>query len=96
MKHLCQSHSQRFACKSSPIVERLTERNIQPTGKESLVEKWILHKLNFAATEVNKHLTDRNFMFATIAVYNFWLYELCDVYIVGSTADSVDIPDGLS
>ena len=54
----------------------------RPTGNESLVEKWILHKLNLAADEINKQLTDRNFMNATNAVYNFWLYELCDVYIV--------------
>ena len=31
----------------------------------------------------NKQLGERNFMAATNAVYNFWLYELCDVYIVG-------------
>jgi valyl-tRNA synthetase len=54
----------------------------QPTGRESLVEKWILHKLNAAAAEVNRQLADRNFMLATSAAYNFWLYELCDVYIV--------------
>ncbi|KAG8886997.1 hypothetical protein FRB98_000680 [Tulasnella sp. 332] len=53
----------------------------KPTGKESLVEKWIMHKLNIAATEVNTSLAERNFMAATTAVYNFWLYELCDVYI---------------
>ncbi|KII90336.1 hypothetical protein PLICRDRAFT_136533 [Plicaturopsis crispa FD-325 SS-3] len=53
----------------------------KPTGKESLVERWILHKLNFAATEINKQLADRNFMAATGTAYNFWLYELCDVYI---------------
>ncbi|KAF8493570.1 valine-tRNA ligase [Gautieria morchelliformis] len=52
-----------------------------PTGRESLVEKWILHKLNVAATEINRQLADRNFMLATSAAYNFWLYELCDVYI---------------
>ena len=55
---------------------------MQPTGKESLVEKWILHKLNFAAAEINKQLAERNFMQATNVAYNFWLYELCDVYIV--------------
>lgn len=55
----------------------------QPTGKESLVEKWILHKLNIAAQDVNKHMAERNFMQVTTDVYNFWLYELCDVYIVG-------------
>jgi isoleucyl-tRNA synthetase len=54
----------------------------QPTGNESLVEQWILHKLNIAAAETNKQLSERNFMAATNAVYNFWLYELCDVYIV--------------
>jgi valyl-tRNA synthetase len=53
----------------------------KPTGAESLVERWILHKLNFTAGEVNKFLEVRNFMAATTAVYNFWLYELCDVYI---------------
>lgn len=46
------------------------------------MEKWILHKLNIAAEEVNRQLTERNFMVATSAAYNFWLYELCDVYIV--------------
>ncbi|KZT30278.1 hypothetical protein NEOLEDRAFT_1174574 [Neolentinus lepideus HHB14362 ss-1] len=53
----------------------------KPTGKETLVEKWIFHKLNFAAQELNRYLGERNFMLATTAVYNFWLYELCDVYI---------------
>ena len=56
--------------------------HVQPTGKESLVEKWILHKLNFAAAEINKQLAERNLMQATNVAYNFWLYELCDVYIV--------------
>jgi valyl-tRNA synthetase len=56
--------------------------NKQPTGNESLVEKWILHKLNIATTEINKQLGERNFMAASNAAYSFWLYELCDVYIV--------------
>lgn len=49
-----------------------------------MVEQWILNKLDVAASEVNKYLAERNFMAATNAVYNFWLYELCDVYIVSS------------
>ncbi|TFK37032.1 tRNA synthetases class I-domain-containing protein [Crucibulum laeve] len=57
------------------------EPTAKPTGNESLVEKWILHKLNIAAAEINQQLTERNFMSATNAAYNFWLYELCDVYI---------------
>jgi len=47
-----------------------------------MVERWILHKLNAATEEVNKTLAERNFMAATTAVYSFWLYELCDVFIV--------------
>ncbi|TFY78367.1 hypothetical protein EWM64_g5645 [Hericium alpestre] len=57
------------------------EPHAKPTGNESLVEKWIFHKLNIAAEEINKQLAERNFMAATTSAYNFWLYELCDVYI---------------
>jgi valyl-tRNA synthetase len=45
-----------------------------------------LHKLNLAAVEINKSLAERNFMNATNVAYNFWLYELCDVYIVSTFA----------
>ena len=66
--------------------------HVQPTGNESLVEKWILHKLNVAAKELNTQMTERNFMMATTAAYNFWLYEFCDVYIVrASTSPSSHI-----
>ncbi|PVG02364.1 putative VAS1-valyl-tRNA synthetase [Serendipita vermifera] len=53
----------------------------KPTGQETLVERWVYHKLNEATTDLNKALTERNFMAATTAAYSFWLYELCDVYI---------------
>ncbi|ORY90506.1 valyl-tRNA synthetase [Syncephalastrum racemosum] len=53
----------------------------QPTGNESLADLWVLAKLNKAAKETNKCLAERNFMGATNAIYQFWLYELCDVYI---------------
>lgn len=58
------------------------EPTAKPTGNESIVERWILHKLNVAARDVNQQLEQRNFMAATNTTYNFWLYELCDVYIV--------------
>jgi valyl-tRNA synthetase len=41
----------------------------------------VLHKLNLATREINAQLAERNFMAATTAAYQFWLYELCDVYI---------------
>lgn len=55
-----------------------------PTGKESLVEKWILHKLAEASKATNEALDSRDFLTSTTAIYNFWLYELCDVYIENS------------
>lgn len=54
----------------------------QLTGNESLADRWILSKLNNASIEVNKALNDNNFMSATNVVYQFWIYELCDVFIV--------------
>ena len=54
------------------------------TGKESLVEKWILHKYTKAAGAINKALEVRDFSNATNIVYNYWYAELCDIYIVSS------------
>lgn len=54
------------------------------TGNESLVEKWILHKLAVATKSANESLERRDFLEATSSIYNFWLYELCDVYIENS------------
>ncbi|CAI5757697.1 unnamed protein product [Candida verbasci] len=53
------------------------------SGKESLVEKWIIHKLSNAVKLTNENLESRNFAEATNAIYNFW-YEICDVYIENS------------
>ncbi|KAL7268442.1 valine--tRNA ligase [Rhizina undulata] len=60
------------------------------TGKESLVELWILHKFNKAAQNMNKGLEERNFLLATDEVYRYWLYELCDVYIENSKSLILD------
>lgn len=56
------------------------------TGKESLPERWILHKMTTAARDVNEALADREFSRATQAVYAYWYYNLCDVYIENSKA----------
>ncbi|ORX39758.1 valine-tRNA ligase [Kockovaella imperatae] len=52
-----------------------------PTGNESLVEKWLLHKLNEASDAVSANLETRDFSVATDAAYHFFLNDLCDVYI---------------
>jgi valyl-tRNA synthetase len=56
------------------------------TGKESLAEKWILHKFTTAAKEINRALEDREFMRSTTIVYQYWYNSLCDVYIENSKA----------
>ncbi|OJI97813.1 hypothetical protein ASPVEDRAFT_24740 [Aspergillus versicolor CBS 583.65] len=54
------------------------------TGKESLSERWILHKFNTAAKEVNKALEDREFSVAASTIYQYWYSQLCDVFIENS------------
>lgn len=56
----------------------------QITGKESLVEKWILHKFSATAKIVNEGLEKKDFLNSTTAIHGFWLYDLCDVYIENS------------
>ncbi|KAJ8659411.1 hypothetical protein O0I10_004773 [Lichtheimia ornata] len=62
------------------------------SGDESLADKWILAKLNNAAKEANKALAERSFMSATNAIHQYWLYDLCDVYIeaIKPICDSTD------
>lgn len=53
---------------------------------KTLAERWILHKMNTAAKEINQALADREFSKSTILVYRYWYGELCDVYIENSKA----------
>lgn len=71
------------------VLMRLGDDYVPPaeaklSGKETLVEKWILHRMNCCAKKLNETLEQRDFYEATQAIYNFWLYELCDVYIENS------------
>lgn len=73
--------------------------DVQPTGKESLAEKWLLHKLNIAAAAVNEKLESRDFSDASTAAYAFFLYDLCDVFIEATKPlfeANVDSPEKLS
>jgi len=47
----------------------------------TLMDRWILSRLAFAATCCNEGFESYNFPKVTTALYNFWLYELCDVYL---------------
>lgn len=54
------------------------------TGRESLSERWILHKFNKAAKEFNEALEAREFSVAASTVYQYWYSQLCDVFIENS------------
>lgn len=62
----------------------IPQKSAKKTGKESLSERWILHKFTIAAKEINKALADREFSQATSIVYQYWYSQLCDVYIENS------------
>lgn len=49
-----------------------------------MVEKWILHRFNETAKIANEALQSREFQRATNAIYMYWLYQLCDIYIVSA------------
>nr|PVC49655.1 valyl-tRNA synthetase [Theileria orientalis] len=44
-------------------------------------DKWILHKLNQYVKRVNEAMESYHFYDAVQATYDFWLYQLCDVYL---------------
>ena len=54
----------------------------QLCGNESPIDLWILSRLSAAASLCNEGFEAYEFPKATTALYNFWLYELCDVYLV--------------
>jgi valyl-tRNA synthetase len=46
-----------------------------------IAEKWILHRLNFAANEANTAIETRQFANAAGALYQYLLNDLCDTFI---------------
>lgn len=53
---------------------------------KTLAERWILHKMNSAARDLNVAIADREFQKSTTIIYKYWYAELCDVYIENSKA----------
>ena len=50
------------------------------------MEMWILSRLSYAVEACNTGFKTYDFPLATTAIYNFWLYELCDWYLVRHSA----------
>jgi len=59
---------------------------ISKSGKESLPEQWILHKLSTSAKKINEHLEKREFSLSTQVAYKYFYEFLCDTYIENSKA----------
>lgn len=45
------------------------------------MDLWILSRLTTAVENTNKGFETYEFTASTNALYNFWLYDLCDVYL---------------
>lgn len=46
------------------------------------MDVWIMSRLSLAIELANTGFENYDFQSATTACYNFWLYELCDWYLV--------------
>ena len=51
------------------------------------MDKWILSRLSAAVSDCNTGFSEYDFPVITTAIYSFWLYELCDVYLVGVASE---------
>jgi hypothetical protein len=52
------------------------------SASPSLCDAWILHRLHTTVASMDAAFKAYEFANATTAIYNFWLYDLCDVYLV--------------
>ena len=68
------------------------DTSITDNEPRSLTEKWILHRLNIAAKQVNDAIESREFSTAAGTLYQYWFNSLCDTFIENSkyilTADA--------
>uniref|UniRef100_A0A4W4E499 Valine--tRNA ligase n=1 Tax=Electrophorus electricus TaxID=8005 RepID=A0A4W4E499_ELEEL len=50
-------------------------------SEENVMERWILSRLCAAVSLCGNGFQEYDFPAITTATYNFWLYELCDIYL---------------
>ncbi|KAK5642775.1 hypothetical protein RI129_008942 [Pyrocoelia pectoralis] len=50
-------------------------------GGESLIDKWMLSRIASTVDDSNRGFENYEFTLTTTAIYNLWLYDLCDVYL---------------
>jgi len=86
--HFTHPHLSRWYHRMNALPDK--ERAAFPPGQGILqatpapispMDRWILSRMAYAVEQVNIGFKEYNFPMATTALYNFWLYELCDVYL---------------
>lgn len=60
-------------------------------GEESVSDRWILSRLSAAVGFCDAGFKAYDFPGITTAIYSFWLYELCDVYLVRNQAATEEL-----
>lgn len=80
-RHFCNKiwNATRFALMS--IGSDAVHLEGPPAAPERPMDRWILSRLSAAAELCNAGFACYDFPQVTTAIYNFWLYELCDVYL---------------
>ncbi|XP_072331843.1 valine--tRNA ligase isoform X2 [Scyliorhinus torazame] len=81
-RHFCNKlwNATKFAIRG--LGENFTpETAVQDPSRGSLIDRWVLSRLSHAVELCNRGFGQYDFPGVTTAVYNFWLYELCDVYL---------------
>lgn len=48
---------------------------------DDMANRWMISRLNTTVADVNKNLTSYDFAEAVTSAYNFWLYDLCGIYL---------------
>ncbi|PIO68932.1 putative valine--tRNA ligase [Teladorsagia circumcincta] len=51
------------------------------SGKESIMDLWILSRAAYAVNRCNAGMEAYSFTQVTTTLYDFWLYDLCDIYL---------------
>nr|CAB3267596.1 valine--tRNA ligase-like [Phallusia mammillata] len=81
-RHFCNKLWNAFKFATRGLGENFAPNQSQETsGRESEADRWILSKLSRMIKLSSQGLETYEFPVYTTAVFNFWLYELCDVYL---------------
>uniref|UniRef100_A0A915Q346 valine--tRNA ligase n=1 Tax=Setaria digitata TaxID=48799 RepID=A0A915Q346_9BILA len=58
--------------------------------RSGALDRWILSRLSYVVEAANSGMSNYRFSHVTTALYNFWQYDFCDIYIEGCKKVFVD------